>query len=92
MCLERTSLVGTVRHECSMSPVVNEEYKRFQLSKFRQADAPRVTTQVLDSNAAGGNLLAPGTTGATAKSFAGFVVSTMVKLLFFATLFYNTNI
>ncbi|CAZ85590.1 unnamed protein product [Tuber melanosporum] len=73
---KRTSLVGTVRHECSMSPVINEEYKRFQLSKFRQADAPRVTTQVLDPNAAGGNLLAPGTTGATAKSFAGFVKPT----------------
>jgi transcription initiation factor TFIIF subunit beta len=72
---ERTSLVGTVRHECSMSPVINEEYKRFQVSKFRQADIPKATTQVLDPTVAGGNLLAPGTTGANTKSFSGFVVS-----------------
>ena len=58
-----------------MSPVINEEYKRFQVSKFRQADNPKVTTQVLDPTVAGGNLLTPGTTVVNTKSLPVFVVS-----------------
>ncbi|KAH8149625.1 uncharacterized protein LAJ45_06256 [Morchella importuna] len=73
---KRTALAGTVRHECSMSPVLNTEYKAFQASKFDQANTPRVTTKFLDDQHIGGNLLAPGTTGAGSKSFSAFIKQT----------------
>jgi hypothetical protein len=57
-----------------MSPVLNTEYKAFQASKFDQANTPRVTTKFLDDQHIGGNLLAPGTTGAGSKSFSAFIV------------------
>lgn len=76
-----------------MSPVLNTEYKAFQASKFDQANTPRVTTKFLDDQHIGGNLLAPGTTGAGSKSFSAFIVclSYMALHSYFASNFYCRN-
>lgn len=83
--IERTSLVGHVKHEATVTPVVNDEFHAFLLKKKAQMEmaATKKKIMVLDGVPAG-NLLAPGTLGANGTQFdTNFTVSS----LFFVILF-----
>lgn len=61
----RTSLKGTVAHECSVRPIPSESYSQIMKQRSAKASQPKREIRRLDdsSTSFGGNLLAPGTTG-----------------------------
>ncbi|EEB09632.1 transcription factor TFIIF complex beta subunit Tfg2 [Schizosaccharomyces japonicus yFS275] len=68
---KQTALVGTVAHECNVSPVINDDYRRVMHKRALAASAPRRRVQMIDDR--GGSLLAPGTLGARSRSTTSFI-------------------
>ena len=75
---KRTALVGTAKHECTVLPVYNDEYRRFQMNRTLKEDAPQYSTKFLDNAKIPGNLLTPGTTGIASSMFTNFIVRTIL--------------
>ncbi|KAI5789144.1 transcription initiation factor IIF, beta subunit [Geopyxis carbonaria] len=71
---KRTALVGTARHEISMIPVYNQEYRAYSQRRTAMQEAPKHKTKTMDENSVSQNLLAPGTTGnPSGATFSNFV-------------------
>lgn len=65
--------MGTGRHEITMIPVYNEEYRKFQHDRQILEDGPKYHTKRMQEDVKP-NLLAAGTTGSTGKQFQQFIV------------------
>lgn len=78
---KKTAIVGTARHEITMIPVYNEEYRKFQHKKQLLEEAPKYSTKFLDTQLKP-NLLGAGTAGGMAggKKFESFIVSHPLSL------------
>ncbi|TGZ83306.1 transcription initiation factor IIF, beta subunit [Ascodesmis nigricans] len=72
---KRTALVGTARHEITMIPVYNEEYRKFQHERQILEDGPKYHTKRMHEDVRP-NLLAAGTTGSAGKQFQQFIKPT----------------
>ena len=84
---KKTALVGTVVHEATvMTPENDAKYKKLMMEAQRKAIQPKKIMQVL-SGPVGGNLLAPGTMGASTGNFDSFIV----RDVFFPSLFFLSN-
>ncbi|CAB91188.1 Transcription initiation factor IIF subunit beta [Schizosaccharomyces pombe] len=69
--MKSTALVGTVAHECNVSPVINDDYRRVMQKRALAASAPKRKVQMIDDR--GGSLLAPGTLGSRSRSTTSFI-------------------
>lgn len=47
ICVEATSIVGTVAHECTITPVMNASYSKTVKSRVQEANQPRRQVQII---------------------------------------------
>ncbi|WBW72485.1 transcription factor TFIIF complex beta subunit Tfg2 [Schizosaccharomyces osmophilus] len=68
---KNTALVGTVAHECNVTPIINDDYRRVMQKRALAASAPKRKVQMIDDR--GASLLAPGTLGARNRNTTSFI-------------------
>ncbi|KAG5518237.1 hypothetical protein PMAC_003033 [Pneumocystis sp. 'macacae'] len=71
------ALVGTIAHECNISPIINEQYRKVMQARSKAASQPKRKIQMLNNhNSLTGNLMTLGTPETNAGRFSSFIKNT----------------
>ncbi|KAG4303442.1 hypothetical protein PCK1_000406 [Pneumocystis canis] len=74
------ALVGTIAHECNISPIINEQYRKVMQARSRAASEPKRKIQMLNThNSLTGNFMTLGTPETNAGRFSTFIKNTKQK-------------
>ncbi|EMR11228.1 hypothetical protein PNEG_00817 [Pneumocystis murina B123] len=71
------ALVGTIAHECNISPIINEQYRKVMQTRSRIASQPKRKIQMLNNyNALTGNFMTLGIPETNTLRFSNFIKNT----------------